>query len=152
MSKYVLISKRDEEDLQLLLPLDHPVLKKLSKRIKPRSAKNKGAALQKFVCQELSEMLSLPYNQGDDECLIHSREMGQPGTDVVLRGEARKRFPYSVECKNTESLSLTDTILQAEANRAEGTEWLIVHKRKALSEPVVILSWSAFRALFARTQ
>lgn len=117
------------------------------KPIKTSSAKSKGRDLQQWVCREISEMVSIPYNQGDDDCLIHSREMGQSGTDIVLRGKAKERFKYSVECKNTESLSLYQAIEQCIANTLPGQDWLIVHKKKG-SEPIVVLDWEAFRRLW----
>lgn len=118
------------------------------KTIKVSSRKGKGRSLQQFVCTQISEMLNIPYVQSDDESLIRSREMGQAGTDVVLRGEAQQRFPFNVECKNTESLNITSVVQQAEANRKDPYNWLIVHKRKILPDPVVIMSWPAFVALF----
>lgn len=126
-------------------------LKNNMKTIKISSRKSKGRGLQQFVCSEVSELLGIPYDQSDDESLIRSREMGQAGVDVVLRGDAQKRFPFNVECKCTESLSLTEVVQQAEANTKEPYNWLIVHKRKALSQPVVILNWSTFRSLFEKS-
>ena len=116
-------------------------------RIKTSSGKDKGKALQFWVCERISKITGIQYVQSDDSCLIHSREMGQPGADIVLRGEAIKAFPYSVECKSTESLGLLETIKQASANQKDGTDWLIVHRRKAYKEPIVILAWSAFEKL-----
>lgn len=123
------------------------LLKKMNtagKRIQISSAKGKGRALQQWVCSKISELTGIPYNQQDDECLIHSREMGQAGTDVILRGEAGEKFPFSIECKNTESLSLIATIHQAQANTKPDRPWLIVYKAKALNTPVVVLEWDNF--------
>lgn len=117
------------------------------KTIKISSRKGKGRNLQKFVCSEISEMLSIPYDQSDDQSLIHSREMGQAGCDIVLRGGALKRFPFMVECKNSESLNITGTISQAISNTKTGYDWLIVHKRKTLTEPIVIISWNTFKKI-----
>lgn len=126
------------------------ILKKLERAMKPiktRSAKNKGAKLQKWVCEKISEMLNIPYNQQDDDCLIHSREMGQSGVDIVLRGRAKGLFPFSIECKNSESLALLPTIQQAEKNAAEGRPYLIIHKRKRLKKPIVVMSWETFEKI-----
>lgn len=123
---------------------------KTQKKITVSSAKSKGRNLQQWVCQKISELTGIPYVQSDDQCDIHSREMGQHGMDVVLRGEALKKFPYSVECKSSESLDLVGTIEQAKNNTYKGTDWLIVHKRKALASPIVIMAWEAFEKLYRR--
>ena len=122
-------------------------LQKNRKRILVSSAKSKGRNLQHFVCSEIADILQLPYNQQDDQCLIHSREMGQRGTDVVLRGEALQRFPFSVECKNQENLNLVETVEQAKANIVPNTDYLIVHTKKAIPEKLVIISWDTFKKL-----
>jgi hypothetical protein len=122
-------------------------------RIKTSSAKDKGRALQYFVCDHISMLLyGKPFNQKDDNCLIHSREMGQAGSDIILRGDAQERFPFTVECKSTESFSLVPTINQVRANLKKGTDWLIVHRRKALPDPIVILTWEAFERLLGKEE
>jgi hypothetical protein len=118
------------------------------KRISVASAKGKGRSLQYWICNKISSLLNIPYIQSDDSCLIHSREMGQHGVDIILRGEALKRFPYSIESKSSESLNLMPVIEQIEANQKKDTDWLIVHKRKALPEPIVIMTWRTFEKTF----
>ena len=93
------------------------------KRISTSSAKAKGRNLQQWVCKQISELLDIPW--GQDE-MIASREMGQAGTDVRLIGEAKKKFPYSVECKCQETWSFPSWIIQARKNQAEGTDWLLI--------------------------
>jgi hypothetical protein len=110
------------------------------------SGKAKGRNLQQFVCTEIAELLGLEYKQVDDNCLIHSREMGQAGTDIALRGEAQKRFPFAVECKAVESFSMYSAIEQAQANTKEGLDWLLVHKKKN-NKPVAVLDWQAFKRI-----
>ena len=149
----------DTKEIALILewiPSDsvyEPFRKKMQnqlKTIKVSSRKAKGRDLQKWMCSEISEIVGIPYKQDDDQCLIHSREMSQAGTDIVLRGEAFKLFPYSVECKNTESLDLVKTVVQAKSNTVDSTDYLIVHKRKALPEVVVVMAWDAFKKLVRR--
>jgi len=115
--------------------------------IKSSSRKAKGRELQKWVCEQVSTLTGIPYDQKDDESLIRSREMGQSGTDVVLRGEAAKRFPFAVECKNHEQISLAAFVRQARANTPEGRKMLLVLKNKALLKPVVVLEWETFAFL-----
>jgi hypothetical protein len=130
------ISKKDAE--RILKYLNQKL-----KPIKPRSAKNKGARLQKLVCEMISKFTGIPWGSGDD-FEIRSREMGLNGVDVVLRGKAREAFPFSIECKNTESFSLAATIKQAMDNTKEGDDWLIVHNSSKLEKPIVILDMEAF--------
>lgn len=117
-------------------------------RIKISSAKGKGRGLQMWVCERIALMIGLPFKNQDDQCLIHCREMGQAGKDVILRGEAKKRFPFSIECKSTESLNIVSTIAQVKANTEKDEEWLIVHKRRALPMPIVMMAWTTFEKLF----
>jgi hypothetical protein len=122
-------------------------IKNADKRIAISSAKGKGRNLQYWVCERISKLIGIPYNQQDDQCLIHSREMGQVGVDIILRGEVQKQFPFSIECKSTESMNFIKTIIQAISNQAEKTDWMIVHRCKAFS-PVVVISWDTFEKLF----
>lgn len=125
------------------------VMKKIAraeKRITVQSAKGKGRNLQKWVCSKVSFLTGVPYFRGDDS-LIRSREMGQAGADVILRGIARERFPYTIECKNSESFNLASTVEQVQANLIDKTDWLIVYKRKSFKNPVVIIDWDAFEKL-----
>lgn len=125
-------------------------LTKAGQRIKVRSAKQKGLNLQKNVCEKISAITGIEYDQSSDQSEIASRPSGQHGTDVILRGEALKRFPYSVECKSSESLNLVDTIDQSKANVIKGTDWLIVHRRKAIPDPIVIMDWKTFEKLLRK--
>jgi hypothetical protein len=98
------------------------------------------------MCQKIADLLALPW--GKDE-MIASREMGQPGTDVRLIGEAKERFPFSVECKNQEVWSVPAWIEQAKSNQAPGTDWLLVLKKNRIP-PVVIMDAERFFTLLKR--
>jgi hypothetical protein len=114
------------------------------KKIKVSSAKGKGRNLQYWVCERIADITGIPWVQSDDNCEIHSREIGLHGQDIVLRGEAAKKFPFSIECKSSEQLNLVETIAQASSNNIPGREWLIVHKRKAIPNPIVVMDWKTF--------
>jgi len=156
--KWVTIDTADIEMLQSLNEIaPSPALdtlihkfQKTQKKITTSSAKAKGRNLQQWVCRKISDITGIPYEQSDDTCDIHSREMGQAGTDIVLRGDAVKLFPFSVECKACESLNLKDTVDQAKSNMYKDTDWLIVHNKKAISETLVIMAWDAFEKLVRR--
>ena len=115
-------------------------------KIKPSSAKAKGRALQNWTCEKISELLGIPW--GKDES-IASREMGQPGTDIRLVGEAQERFPFSVECKWQESWSVLAWIKQAQENQKAGTDWLLVMKKNRI-KPVVVIDAERFFELLGK--
>jgi len=153
MNKYVMLSTKEREELLALPDLPEKVRKRLEKsntRITTRSAKQKGLGFQKWLCQEIAELINEEYRPGDDDSPIDSRPGGQHGVDIILRGEAKKKFPFSVEAKNQENMNLMETINQATANTADGTDWLIAHKRKVLDFPIVIISWDLFKKLYRR--
>lgn len=118
------------------------------KKISPSSAKAKGRSFQQWVCQQISDLLDIPW--GADE-LIASREMGQSGTDVRLIGEAAKRFPYAIECKWQETWSLPAWIKQAKSNQKKGTDWLLFAKRSRES-PIVVMEADHFFKLLRRLE
>lgn len=125
-------------------------LERSLRQIKVASGKAKGRDLQMWVCGKIAELSGVCFDQHDDQCLIHSREMGQAGIDIVLRGEALRKFPFSVECKNSEGLSMIEALQQAQSNCSPGTAALVVHKRKSLKQPVVIMEWDTFESLVKR--
>ena len=122
-------------------------LLKAQSRITHHSAKGKGRDLQQWVCRKISVLINIPYDQQDDNCDIHSREMSQAGVDVILRGEARKRFPLDIECKAVTTLDLPDAVKQADVNAGDGRIGAVVF-RQTNFEPVVIFSWTSFERLY----
>lgn len=123
-------------------------LERAEKTIKVSSRKGKGRSLQYWVCERIADMFGIEFVQSDDTCLIHSREMGQHGTDIVLRGEVYKKFPFDIECKACESLSIPDWVRQARANKKENRDWLVIFKKQALGrEPLVLMEWKTFEKI-----
>lgn len=120
-------------------------------KIKTSSAKGKGRNLQYWVCERIAEMFEIKFVQSDDTCLVHSREMGQHGTDICLRGELYNKFPFDVECKAQESLSIPDWVRQARTNTKEGRKWLVVFKKQTIGgEPLVLMDWSTFEKILKK--
>ena len=112
--------------------------------MKTSSCKAKGRKLQYWVAEKIAELLGVKFDQQDDLCPIHSREMGQKNTDVYIRNqEIASKFPFDVECKNTETVSLYKDVEQAKSNTKKGNQWLVVHKKNN-SKPVVILDAEYF--------
>ena len=121
-----------------------------AKTIKISSRKGKGRGLQQWVCARISYLTGFPYDNQSDDSLILSRPMGQIGLDIILKEKVRSVFPFSIECKNSESLDLIGTIAQVQNNKLPDTQWMIVHKRKTLEEPIIIMTWEALEGLYKR--
>jgi len=153
-NKWICLSDSDREYIKSLLTDDRKskaLSKKLEdadKHITVQSAKGKGRELQKWVCRKISGLTGIPFDNKDDNCKIHSREMGQSGVDIILRGEALQKFPFSVECKSTESLNLREFVQQAKNNQKEDTNWMVVVRTKSISDVVVMMSWESFEKLY----
>jgi hypothetical protein len=113
--------------------------------IKPSSAKAKGRKFQQYIAEQLSKISGIPAGKDLD---IESREMGQAGTDIKLYGKAKEMFPYSIECKAQENLSIPAWVKQARANLIKGTEWLLFSKQSR-QEPLVIMEAKHFFSLLA---
>ncbi len=112
----------------------------MKKRISVASAKDKGRRLQNWTCEQISKFIKMPW--GKDEH-VAPREMGQSGTDVRLVGKARKRFPFSVECKYQESWSIHQWIKQARDNKEKKMDWLLICRRNRM-DPIVVMDAKAF--------
>ena len=110
------------------------------KRISIQAGKQKGRNHQKFVAGRIADMLGVECGPNES---VRSREGGQAGTDVVLVGDALRRFPWSVECKRTEKWAVHDWIKQARNNTIIGTNWLVV-ARRSQEKSVAILEWDVF--------
>lgn len=108
------------------------------------SRKAKGRNLQQYVAKRISEITGIPW--GKDE-RIASREMGQAGTDVRLIGEAKKLFPFSIECKYQETWSVPAWIKQAKENWKKGTGWLLF-MRKNRHEEIVCMDAESFFKIY----
>ena len=81
--------------------------------MRPQSAKAKGRNFQKWVREQLIEHRDV---HPED---IESRSMGAGGEDLIMARDARKKFPFSIECKNQEKLNVYDAYAQAEANSGD---------------------------------
>lgn len=150
LSSFRLISGSDEKDVKQA----ERIVKKCKRYLTPiktSSAKGKGRGLQYWVCEKLSKYLGLPFSQADDDAPISSRPMGQHNVDVILRGEAKKRFPFAIECKAQESINLNGWIEQAKSNGGD-LDWLLVVKNNRLENPVICMDFDAFLKHFKGEQ
>ena len=76
--------------------------------MKTQSAKAKGRRLQQWFRDLLIEELEI---HPED---IESRSMGAGGEDLIMARAAREKFPYSIECKNQESVNLWNSYEKAQ--------------------------------------
>ena len=111
----------------------------------PQSAKAKGRKFQQQLREDLINHLGI---NPDD---ILSTAMGQGGCDLYLSPAARSRFPFGVEAKRCESLSLPQWWRQCENNASKvGLIPLLVFKRNR-EEPLAVLRWSDLLQLLTTT-
>jgi hypothetical protein len=99
--------------------------------MKPQSAKAKGRRLQQQFRELLIEELGI---HPED---IESRSMGAGGEDLIMARAARRKFPYSIECKNVEKLNVWEAYKQAEEN-SKDYEPVVVMKKNNHKTLVVI--------------
>ena len=110
--------------------------------MKTQSAKAKGRRLQQWFRDLLIEKLDV---HPED---IESRSMGAGGEDLIMARAAREKFPYSIECKNQESVNLWKSYEQAKENSGD-YEPIVVLKRNK-SKPLVLVDADYFVRLHDR--
>ena len=110
--------------------------------MKPQSAKGKGRRLQQDVRNRLIEELDV---HPED---IESRSMGASGEDLIMARAARKKFPYSIECKNQEKINIWESYKQANEN-SKDYEPVVVLKRNN-HKPLVLVDATYFVELHNR--
>ena len=72
---------------------------------------------------------------------IESRSMGAGGEDLIMARDARKKFPFSIECKNVEKLNVYDAYDQACANAGNHTPALFMKKNRKKALVVLDAEW-----------
>ena len=68
--------------------------------------------------------------------------MGAGGEDLIMARAARQRFPYSIECKNQESINVWKSYEQAQEN-SKDYEPVVVLKRNN-TKPLVLVDAEYF--------
>ena len=104
--------------------------------MRTQSKKAKGHRLQQWVRDLLIEKLEV---HPED---IESRSMGAGGEDLIMSRSAREKFPYSIECKNQESLNIWKSYEQAQQNSGN-YEPIVVIKRNNV-KPLVLVDADYF--------
>ena len=101
--------------------------------MKPRSAKNKGKRLQNKVRDLILEKFNSKLESDD----VRSITMGESGEDILLSPAARRLFPFSVECKSQERLSIWEALTQAEENSGDHIPLLIFKRNRSKTYAVL---------------
>ena len=112
--------------------------------VKPQSAKAKGRRLQQWFRDLLINKLDI---HPDD---IESRSMGAGGEDLIMARAARKKFPYSIECKNQEKINIWKSYFQAQENSKE-YEPIVVIKRNN-HKPLLLVDAEHFIDLHSKNE
>jgi len=110
--------------------------------MKPQSAKSKGRKFQQWVRDLLIEQLDI---HPED---IESRSMGAAGEDIMMARSARNLFPFSIECKNQQSLNIWKAYEQAEEN--SGDYEPIVFLKRNNTKPLVLVDAEYFVELYKK--
>jgi len=123
----------DNKKIKLLLdrgvtPEIRQQLERVLKPKNPRYGKAKGARFQMEICRDVAQLLGTSFDNQDDVSDIHSRGMGQHGTDIIVTGNHRELFPWEIECKSTQTLPLKGAIEQVVKNTPDGRKPLILWK------------------------
>lgn len=94
--------------------------------MKTASKKAKGRKLQDMVRDLLlSKFKTL---EEDD---IKSAIMGETGEDIKLSPAAKRKIPYSFECKNQERINVWSSLKQAEGNCKKRTPVLVFKRNRS---------------------
>ena len=112
--------------------------------VKPQSAKAKGRRLQQWFRALLINKLDI---HPDD---VESRSMGAGGEDLIMARAARKKFPYSIECKNQEKINIWKSYFQAQENSKE-YEPIVVIKRNN-HKPLLLVDAEHFINLHSKDE
>ncbi len=159
MSKWICLDEKEvdiainELSKNIFDPKIEKIILKLNRTkntISVSSRKQKGRLLQYWCSERIAKLFNVKYEQGNDSSEVSSRPMGQHGTDIILRGKVKKLFPFSIETKSSESMSLPAFIKQAKDNTEKGNEWMVVYRSRMINDPVVIIEWNTFEKLWKK--
>lgn len=107
----------------------------------PQSRKSKGRVFQQQLREDLITHLGI---NPDD---ILSTAMGQGGCDLYLSPAARVRFPFGVEAKRCESISLPAWWRQCEGNACKANLTPLLVFRRNHEDALAVLRWSDLLSL-----
>lgn len=110
--------------------------------MKTSSAKSKGRRL----CAEVAELLRVMLKVELDD--VRVTPSGVNGPDVQLSPLAKRKFPFCIEAKNQEKISIWAAIKQAEDNALKhgGTPMLVFGRNR--TQPYVAIPLEALARLY----
>ena len=106
----------------------------------PRTRKAKGREFQTWVADQIRATLIC--HEDDVKPVL----MSGAGVDIQISPAMRERFPFSIECKRTESLNVWQAFKQARVNAYPATHPVLVAKSNRL-EPLAVIPFSLFLAM-----
>lgn len=113
--------------------------------MKTSSCKAKARALQNAVREMIAAILPDEF-----KCQSRTAIMGETGTDIKLVSKAREIFPWAVECKNQERLSLWDAWGQTTENAVKEQLKPLLFVKKNRTDILVVLKATDFFELIGR--
>jgi hypothetical protein len=111
----------------------------------PRSRKNKGMVFQKEIRSALLE--TFPELEPED---IKTAVACEHGEDIKLSPAARRLFPFAVEAKAQEKVSLRVWWEQTKANAGKHIPLLIT--KQSRKEPLVVMALDDFLKLISKNE
>jgi hypothetical protein len=114
---------------------------KKKKPINVASRKAKGRRLQSQIATKLSKLLGIPFEKDGD---IDVRIMGDSGSDIILRGDAKGFYFDGIEAKNQERIQIWQALEQASQY---GKKPLLFFKRNR-SKTYVVMEDKDFYKLY----
>jgi hypothetical protein len=94
--------------------------------------------LQQWLRDQIRQVFSLP------EADVTSRSMGASGTDVLLSPAAGVLFPFAIECKAQESVSIWEAWRQTKSNVSEQLPFPLLVIKRNNEEPLAVLDAELF--------
>lgn len=110
----------------------------MKKKMTPKTSKAKGRRLQTWVADKLLSVFKALTSLD-----VRSTPMGVNGVDVQLSTAAFKKFPYDIECKNTErTKTIYNYYEQAISHNNKGEPLLIIKMNR--QRPLAIMDAEHF--------
>jgi hypothetical protein len=112
----------------------------------PISIKSRKAKARRLQ-DSIRDSIMRAFHLGLDD--VKATPMGIKGVDIQLSNEAKRHFPFAVECKAIENINIWDCLEQAETNaNLDPTKpaFLLAFKRNN-SDTFVAMKWDTFMTI-----
>jgi hypothetical protein len=122
---------------------EHRAIAGLSKRRgRARGGGQSSKAKGRKAVQVVRDLLLATYDFEEDDVLVKATSMG--GCDLHLSPKAQHAFPFAIEVKNVEKLSIWAALAQAQVNATPKNQPAVVFFKRAGSPMYVALRADAF--------